>query len=215
MTEERFIESPQLSVGRLCSRVLFTMYFTGCKLVGREHIPAEAPYILALNHASIIDPPLVWAFFPDPVYFLTKKALHDMPIFGWMCDRVGNIPVRGENDLSSVKRALEYLTDYKRNLGVFIEGTRSEDGKLKRAEFGCAYLALKTGRPVVPAYIHGSHDVLPKGRIVPRFSTELALHIGAPLDLGPAREKPRDELETTTQIIVDAIAALNPIKGGV
>lgn len=212
--EERFIERPQLSVGRLCSRVLFTMYFQGCAVHGRANIPAERPYILALNHASIIDPPLVWAFYPDPVHFLTKQELHDMPVFGWMCSRVGNIPVRRRAfDLRAIRTAMRYLNDYKRNLAIFIEGSRSEDGSLSEAKLGCALLAVRTGRPVVPAFIHGSHEVLPVGSIVPRFNKHLSLHVGAPLDLGPAKERPeREHLETATLSIVEAIARLDPAR---
>lgn len=206
---ERFVESPQLGLGRLCSRVLFTMYFTGCAVHGRENIPAEGTYILALNHASMIDPPLVWAFYPDPVYFLTKKELHELPIFGWMCDRVGNIPVdrEGKGNLSALRTAKKYLTDYQRNLGIFIEGSRSADGSLGEGEQGTAYLAQSTGRPVVPAFIQGSHDVLPKGRIVPRFSTKLSLHIGAPITIGADEER-----EKATERLLEAIAILDPTK---
>jgi 1-acyl-sn-glycerol-3-phosphate acyltransferase len=208
----RFIEKPQLGVGRLCSRVLFTMYFQGCLVTGRQNIPTDRPYILALNHASIVDPPLVWAFFPDPVYFLTKQELHDLPVFGWMCDRVGNIPVRrGAFDLRAIRTALKYLTEYKRNLAIFVEGTRSEDGQLTEAKLGAALLAMKTGTPVLPAYIDGSRDVLPVGRIVPRYVKRLSLSIGTPLDFGKPKERPeRPELEQATRAIVDAIESCHP-----
>lgn len=208
----RFIERPHLPVGRLCARVLFTLYFQGCKVEGRAHIPADRPYILALNHASIVDPPLVWAFFPEPVYFLTKAELHEIPFFGWMCDRVGNIPVRrGTFDLRAIRTALKYLTDYRRNLAIFVEGTRSEDGKLSEAKLGAALLAMRTGTPVVPAYIGSSHDVLPVGRIVPKFNKRLSLSIGQPLEFGQPVDRPgREELEKATLAIVDAIAALHP-----
>lgn len=210
---DRFQEWPHLGVGRLCARILYTMYFQGCKVFGKSNIPTKGNYILALNHASIADPPLVWAFFPDPVYFLTKQELHDLPFFGFMCDRVGNIPVRRRAfDLRAIRTSLKYLTHYERNLGIFIEGSRAAGGDLSEAKLGAALLARRTGKPVLPAFIHGSGEILPMGAIVPRFNRNLSLHIGPPLFFEAEERPERQTLEKTTLEIVDAIAELDPAR---
>jgi len=212
-TQSQHNDNPQLFMGRLVSRGLFTLFFMRCKVFGQENIPRKGPaYILALNHASLIDPPLVWAFYPDPVYFLAKQELHDFPIFGWGCSRAGVIPIRrGALDLRAIRTCIRYLTELHRNLAIFVEGTRSDDGQLGQGKLGCALLSAKSRAAVVPAYVYGSYNVLPRSGIVPRFSNKLELHIGKPLELSFQSDRPsRPELEAATGTILAAIEKLNP-----
>ncbi|MBI4865026.1 MAG: 1-acyl-sn-glycerol-3-phosphate acyltransferase [Candidatus Riflebacteria bacterium] len=205
-------ERPQLSVGRFCAKVLFTMFFARASVVGRENIPkGDSPYILALNHRSVLDPALVWAFYPDPVYFLTRQQLHDLPIFGWMCHRVGNIPVRpGPFDLRAIRTAVSYLTRLERNVAVFVKGLATGEGGPGEVNHGCALLASRTGARVVPAHVHGTDEALPPRSIVPRFTNELSLHVGKSLDLNLSSRPRRQELEQATARVLAAIAGLDP-----
>ena len=214
------METPQVYPARLVSRVLFTIFFVRCPVFGRKSIPADGtPYILALNHSSIIDPLLVCAFYPDRVHFLAKQELHEMPLLGWGLRRSGSIPVRrGAFDLKAIRSSLAYLKERRLNLAIFVEGTRSGDGEVGEAKHGCALLAIKSGVPVVPAFSAGSFEVLPRAGFIPRFSNRLAIHIGEPLRFESPTDRAgrveRSELEKATTRILESIELLNPDGAG-
>jgi 1-acyl-sn-glycerol-3-phosphate acyltransferase len=203
-------DTPQLYPARLLARVLFTIFFSRCAVHGRENIPRGGPaYILALNCESLVDPPLVLAFYPDLVYFVADSELVELPLLGWGLKRSGTIAVRrGALDPEAIGIPLRYLTELNRNLAMFVAGTRPGDGELSALR-GCAFLAIESKAPVVPAFIEGTVEVLPRAGFVPRFSSRLALHIGRPITIhGGGAEQVT--LESATETVRSAIEALNP-----
>ncbi|MBI4865495.1 MAG: 1-acyl-sn-glycerol-3-phosphate acyltransferase [Candidatus Wallbacteria bacterium] len=201
-------------LARFLSRVVFTAMNIRCTLRGEENLPKDdAPVVLALNHASILDPPLVWAVCPRPIYFVTKAEFHKVPVFGTASARVGNIGIRrGQMDRGAITRSIDYVTRLRRSIGVFIEGTRSPDGELRPGKNGSALLVLKTGAPVVPAYIGGTFDVWPRHALLPGWRRELTL------TLGPVLRYPREDehpgKERLAQIAAEITAAIARLKPG-
>jgi 1-acyl-sn-glycerol-3-phosphate acyltransferase len=215
-------------LARLLVRMLFTLFFTRCKVHGRSRLPGPGrPYILALNRASILDLPLVWAYHPDPVCFLADGDLADSLARGSIWNRVGRMLLSREKlDAAAIDRGVHTLTSQRRNLAIFTgrgaRRTGSEpdgpDGGLRppsgSADDACARLAARARVPVVPAFIRGADEIMPASALIPTYTSRLALVIGEPLDLALSHADPgAEELARATEQIRARIAALNPDQG--
>jgi 1-acyl-sn-glycerol-3-phosphate acyltransferase len=121
---------------------------------GLERVPAEGGAVVAANHLSAIDPPLVGAFSPRPVIFMTKAELLAIPVIGELLGWAGAFPVRrGEGDRESVRRARALARDG-HLVGVFVEGTRQRFGHPGRLHPGAVMIAIQEGVPVVPCGLY-------------------------------------------------------------
>jgi 1-acyl-sn-glycerol-3-phosphate acyltransferase len=140
--------------GQVVVRAIGSVLF-GYKVSGREHIPSGG-VLIASNHLSILDPPLLAASLPPNLYFFAKAELFSNKLFARLITALGAFPVeRGGLDREAWKNAKRVLTSGNPLL-FFPEGTRSVDGRLQPAKPGMARLALAAGVPVVPAVIAGS-----------------------------------------------------------
>jgi 1-acyl-sn-glycerol-3-phosphate acyltransferase len=143
------------------SRSLFNAYFKlfySHEVFGREHF-IEGRAILAPNHASYFDPPLVGVSWPEEVAFLARKSLFKFPFFGMLIRRLNAFPVSGSaEDLGSIKLICRLLNENKKVV-IFPEGRRTEDGSLGDVKPGIAMLAFRCRAPIIPVYIGGSFDV--------------------------------------------------------
>jgi len=150
---------------------------TGWEVAGRDHVPPAGGLIVASNHISFWDPPLVGAALPREAHFLAKEELFSNPALGWLIASVNAIPIRrGMVDLQGLARGIERL----RQGGVLImfpEGSRMRDGQLHPARPGVSIMANAAGVPIVPCYISGSDR--PGGWITRRTRVRLSF--------GPAR----------------------------
>ncbi|NOT34275.1 MAG: 1-acyl-sn-glycerol-3-phosphate acyltransferase [Candidatus Eisenbacteria bacterium] len=129
---------------------------TGWEVRGRENVPRTGGLILASNHISFWDPPMVGAAQSRELHFLAKRELFQMPLLGPLIASVNSIPIRrGMADLQGMSRAIEVL---KRGdaLMVFPEGTRIRDGELHPARPGVGLLAVQGDASILPCYISGS-----------------------------------------------------------
>lgn len=150
------------------------------KIEGREHELAAGPLIVAGNHASLLDPPLVGMCLRRQSAYMAKEELFAVPILGPWLRSTGSFPVRrGAPDRKAIRRSLEVL-ERGGVLVIFPEGTRSLDGRLRDPEPGAAMIALRTGVPVLPAAVVNSHRILPKGARWPRFE-QITVRFGPPL----------------------------------
>lgn len=124
-------------------------------VIGKENIPAEkGGYIVASNHISNNDPPVVGITFRGKYNFMAKEELFTgNPIFAWLIRRLGAFPVkRGAGDNSAIEKALESVKNG-RIFVIFPEGTRSKDGELGRPKSGITLIASQAKAPVVPVFI--------------------------------------------------------------
>lgn len=150
--------------------VLLMRAWFGLRVSGAEHVPPSGPALIVSNHQSILDPPLIGGATRRRIYFLAKAELFRIPVFGWLIRALHARPVRREgSDPRALKTAARLLTEGKALL-VFPEGTRSRDGRLGEGKPGVGMLAVTSGAPVVPAYVSGTLEALPKGAAWPRRS---------------------------------------------
>ena len=157
-------------------RLLFYTVFR-TRVYGRENIPKEGAVILAANHGSNIDPPLMASLIERPVSYMAKIELFENPIFGAAIRRCHAFPVkRGASDRGAIKAAVTVLKEG-HMLGLFPEGTRSKTGELQKAEAGIALIASMTGVPIVPVAILNSHRIFANGGLLP----QLRIMYGAPI----------------------------------
>ncbi len=145
----------------------------GFRVVGREYVPPEGPVIIASNHISYCDPPLVGSGVPREVYFLAKEELFRNRLFAWLIRRYNAIPLkRAVGDVGAVKKAVELLRQGRAVL-MFPEGTRSLSGRFLRPKPGVGMISILTCSPVVPTYVRGTNRLwnalLRRSRLEVRF----------------------------------------------
>ena len=156
----------------LTVRIVFTVFFwvyLRMQRIGREHIPAEGPVVLASNHRSFFDPFVIGTMTRRPVYYVAKKELFDYSrILRWLLNALGAFPVdRGRGDQDTIETAKLILGRGEIVL-MFPEGTRTRPGSLGKPRRGVGRLALETGAAVVPIAIIGTEDIRRGWRIRPR-----------------------------------------------
>jgi 1-acyl-sn-glycerol-3-phosphate acyltransferase len=142
----------------------------GLRVRGVENIPSSGPALIVSNHQSILDPPLIGGAARRQIYFLAKAELFRIPVFGPLIRALHARPVRREGSDPGALRTAVQLLDEGKALLVFPEGTRSLDGRFGEGKPGVGMLAVTSGAPVVPAYVSGTRDALPKGATWPRRS---------------------------------------------
>jgi 1-acyl-sn-glycerol-3-phosphate acyltransferase len=157
---------------------------------GAHLVPQSGPAVLASNHDSLLDIPVLVVASPRPVWFMAKVELFRGRVASRFFHELGGFPVRrGGYDLRAIRGARAVL-DRGRLLGMYPEGTRAR--YLQGFLPGAAWLALATGAPLVPVAVAGTADALPRGSTRPRRS-EVTVSFGEPLRPG-REERPRARL---------------------
>jgi 1-acyl-sn-glycerol-3-phosphate acyltransferase len=132
-------------------------------VVGRERVPADGGVIVAANHVSYLDIPIVGCALARRADFLAKDELFTHPVVGWLFRRFGGVPIRrGAIDRAALGEVERRLAAG-RLVVMYPEGTRSPDERLREAKPGVGMLAVRTGVPVVPAYVAGTGEAWPPG----------------------------------------------------
>lgn len=197
----------------LCHFVVATLHdilFRG-EVSGLENIPLYGGLIVAANHASVLDPPLIGSHVPRQMTFFARKTLWKGGIISWWLDTVGTVPVDRDSgsDVSAIKRVLQVLKEGKA-LIVFPEGTRTPNGALQSARPGVGLLACRTGVPVVPVHIFGTFAAL--GRDGPlRVGVPISMVFGRPL-LPADYDSPADGKERYQRAYERIMAAIAAIE---
>ncbi|HTI14146.1 MAG TPA: lysophospholipid acyltransferase family protein [Dictyobacter sp.] len=173
-------------------------------LRGRYNIPRKGPYIIASNHLSWTDIPLVPLNVPGKVVYMAKEESFYSKM-GWLVRFLGAFPVkRNESDRQAIRAAITQL----RNKKVFIiypEGTRSKTRTLAKGHNGLGMIALMSGVPVVPVAIWGSENTFKK------FGAHVTVSYGEPIVFKPKGTKAtREDIESTTEEVMRRIADMLP-----
>jgi 1-acyl-sn-glycerol-3-phosphate acyltransferase len=175
-----------------------------------HYVPKTGGCLLAPNHASYLDPPMIACTLAHRVvHFLARDTLFK-GFLGWYLTRIGTMPLdRTKGDLGAIRLAIRELQAGK-VLCLFPEGTRSLDGRLQEAKGGIGFLVAKAGVPVVPVYVQGSHRSYPKGArwIKP---SKIVVHCGKPIlpaELDMKDEKGRSDYDAISRLIMSRIAEL-------
>jgi 1-acyl-sn-glycerol-3-phosphate acyltransferase len=179
---------------RFCQRLVRTTWpLVGpLDIVGLERVPTSGPFLLISNHQSILDPILIQAICPRPIFTMAKSTQFASPIFSWLLRHLLGFPVRRyQVDAQAVRLALRRLGEG-HGVGVYVEGERSWDGRLQQPRLGTLRLILKAGVPVIPCTIQGSYEVWPRwDRRIHRAPVRITF--GEPIEF--PRPDRRDERE--------------------
>ena len=170
---------------------------------GKENIPAKGPFILAPNHQSFIDGPLVmagveWGMVSNCYFYATEEHVQGS-VLRFLASHHNIILMEKHNLKNSILKLAEVLRQGK-NIVIFPEGTRSRNGKTTDFKKTFAILSMELGVPVVPVCIKGAFESLPRGRRVPlptKIELEYLPHIS------PADYRTYDEMAVATRRAID------------
>jgi 1-acyl-sn-glycerol-3-phosphate acyltransferase len=149
------------------SMTLLPVFGVTVETRGLSRVDRNAPYVFMSNHASHIDSLALAVSIPHPLHWVFKKELSKIPVFGWVLLSLGQIMVdrrsaaQSRTALSSAAAALKGNN----SVLIYVEGTRSKDGKLQPLKKGGFHIALQAQLPIVPVRISGSHDIVPPGSL--------------------------------------------------
>ena len=189
-------------------RILFTI-FLRMEVHGTENIPQKGPLVIACNHISLLDPPVLGVASTRKVHFMAKQELF-VPVLGTIYKLLGAFPVkRGGADRAAIKHGIEILQSDK-VLSIFPEGTRSKTGELGKAAPGALMMASKARAVIVPSCVVGT-DVKRCGKLWPKVHVAFGKPIYFPQD----QEINKELLNSMTEEMMHRIAELQAgIKNG-
>lgn len=178
------------------------------KVYGTEHLPSGGA-IVASNHSSYLDPPILGVSCPHEVHFLARASLFRFAPFAWLLRKLLTHPVvKGRENVSTFKKACELVLSGKK-IAIFPEGSRSRTGELQKGKLGVGVLVLRTKALVIPTYVHGTHGAWRAGKSLPSLKGKTACVFGRPLDFSSLDTKERKECQQEiADSIMEAIAAL-------
>jgi 1-acyl-sn-glycerol-3-phosphate acyltransferase len=197
-------------------RALFKVYFRW-RVYNVERVPLEGPVILASNHASYLDPPLVGAGLRRHINYLAREDLFQVPVMGWVLRQWQVVPVdRDGGGAAGLRRILDRLLAGGAII-LFPEGTRTRDGKLQPARSGIGLTVIKSSAPVVPVRVFGTFEAYGRHLRLPR-PRRMTVKYGRPMRFEQLRAEARvcskPRLKEIYQQVADelmaAIASLEP-----
>ncbi len=199
-------------------RSVFATYFRW-RVYNHERVPLRGAVILAANHASFLDPPLVGSGLHRDINYLARKSLFRYPVLGWILRKVNAIPVDREGGGAAGLKAIMDRLHAGGAIILFPEGTRTLDGQLQPARSGIGLTVIKSDAPVIPVRVFGTHRAWGKGVRVPR-PVSVAVKYGQPMCFdhlrAEAKECSKVRLKEIYQQVADeimaAIAKLEPLE---
>ncbi|MDR1926341.1 MAG: 1-acyl-sn-glycerol-3-phosphate acyltransferase [Endomicrobium sp.] len=184
-------------IGRQMFRILFGLFYRW-HIEGVENIPQSGGAIIAPNHISFFDPPLTGSAMKRPLYFMAKKELFNIPVFGWMIKQTNAFPVkRGTQDMVAMRQAFSLLKNGHLLL-IFPEGTRSKDAKIGKARTGAGMMACNAQVPLIPVKIEHTNTMI-------KFK-QIRIKYGKPIY--PLKEFKKSDYINLSQKALDAIAKM-------
>lgn len=182
-------------LARAWGRALLAASFIRVRAEGAEKLDAHGAYVFIANHGSYMDIPALLTALPHQFRFFAKKGLFTIPLLGSHLRRAGHLPVdrsNARNSLRSMTEGARMVRERGTSVLLFPEGGRNPVG-LRDFQEGAAYIAIKTGVPVVPVAIVGMRELLPQGTIH-IHSGRVMVRVGDPIPTAGLTLKDRDEL---------------------
>ncbi len=181
----------------------------GLRIIGEENLITEGPVLVASNHQSFLDPPLIGNLYKDEMVYLARKTLF-VGIGRWLYKKWNAIPVDQDRpDMASLKTIIRKLKEGHRVL-VFPEGERTHTGKLGEAAPGIGLIAVKAGVPIQPVRISGAREALPRGSGRIRFA-RITVSVGKPIILRSDELKDAGNKEGYDRIAKRIMAAIEAL----
>lgn len=190
-------------LARLCFRY---------RVVGSNRLPKRGGLLVAANHASYLDIPLVGIGIRKRVSFIGRQDLFPIPGLGWACRKLGWIPIRLDRlDREGFGKAISLIKGGK-VVVIYPEGTRTPDGMLQPGKPGIGMIVEETRCPVVPAYIAGAYEVLPIGAMWTRFHP-VRVTFGAPIDFSAEAQRcsGKEFYRQVSRTVMERIAELGRV----
>ena len=183
---------------------IFRFLFRG-QTIGISNLPKTGGVVVVSNHGSHLDPPILGHALGRPVAFMAKYELFNVPILASIISSCGAYPVkRGAGDREALRTASRRLREGWAT-GVFLDGSRQENGRVNDPKAGAALLAGRTGCPILPVAIVNSQRAFPKGSFIPRF---VSIHLRVGELIQPPKTRKREDLNSTTKEIQMAINSM-------
>lgn len=151
------------------------------KVYGQEHFRSGSA-IIASNHASYLDPPVVSVSCPEEVHFLAKDSLFKTPLFGLLIRHLNSHPISREASDAATFRLIIGLLQSGHKVILFPEGQRTEDGELNPIERGLPFLMMKARCRIQPVYVQGTFQAWPRGRPLPKLFGKIKCVFGSPIE---------------------------------
>jgi len=191
--------------------IIIARMTTRLELVGADNIPSDLPYIVATNHLSAFDIPLLASIFPYPIRALAAIEHQSNPLYAPILVASGAIWVRrGEVDRHALREALAVL-ERGEVLGIAPEGTRADKSHaLQEGKAGAAYIATRARAPIVPVAIAGTEKI--KSCLLHLRRAKVRVAIGEPFRLPETSRARSQKLHEYTDLIMRHIAVLLPEK---
>ena len=195
--------------GHQCARAWAWLILktTGVRVraTGLEHLDPSRSYVIAANHQSIYDIPIIFTTLPLQLRIVAKESLGRVPFLGWHLQRTGHLLVDRTNPGAGILKRMATLIRSARSLIVFPEGTRSVDGSVGRFKGGIFLLAIDSSLPVLPVSIARSRFVMTKGQLMVR-PEEVVVTVHEPLTTdGITREDARAFAEQVRAVVRQSV----------
>jgi 1-acyl-sn-glycerol-3-phosphate acyltransferase len=185
---------------RAWARLIMKSIFSPMRITGLDQIDSSRPHVYAVNHASALDIPVLYAYLPFQFRILHKKELLSYPIVGWHLKRSGQVCVDQQNPARSVGQIKSALRTLQKGmpLVIFPEGGRTCDGRIQPFLPGAFFLAIKAQVDIVPIVLRGLYELLPMDtyHIKPR---PLEMRVGQPISTAGLEMKDMEELSARVQ----------------
>jgi 1-acyl-sn-glycerol-3-phosphate acyltransferase len=191
-------------LGWLAFRAVYATYFRW-RVFGAENVPLTGGVILASNHASFLDPPLVGAGLKRDINYLARESLFRFPGIGALLRSWNSVPVdRDGGGARGLKKILDRLLAGG-GIILFPEGTRTRDGRLQPARSGIGLTVIKSTAPVVPVRVFGTYEAYGRHISIPR-PHRIAVKYGAPMDFEALRAEAKTCDKTRLKQIYQQVA---------
>src|SRR5579872_1572906 len=202
--------NPVYFIGWSLYRAAFATYFRW-HVYGAENVPLKGPVILAANHESFLDPPLVGSGLRRDINYLARKSLFRYPGLGWILRTVNAVPVDRDGGGAAGLKAIMDRLHAGGAIILFPEGTRTTDGKLQPARSGIGLTVIKSEAPVVPVRVFGTYEAWGRQTSFPK-PRRVALKYGKPMNFADLRREAQNcskaRLKEIYQQVADEIMAV-------
>ena len=154
-------------IGWSLFRIMYATYFRW-RVFNAERVPKTGPVILAGNHGSYLDPPLIGAALPRDINYLARESLFRFPVVGAVLRSWNCVPVDRDGGGGAGLKAILNRLEKGGGIILFPEGTRTPDGRLQPARSGIGLTVIKSNAPVVPVRVFGTYEAFNRSMKFPR-----------------------------------------------